>query len=94
MLAVCWKLRDGADPGFTLFDVADRMRTRGWLVPAYSLPANCTNTVVQRILVRQGVSRDLGKLMLDDMRRSIDWLKRNPNHVSLSEADAGGFKHT
>jgi glutamate decarboxylase len=94
VLAVCWKLRDGADPGFTLFDVADRMRTRGWLVPAYSLPANCTNTVVQRILVRQGVSRDLGKLMLDDMRRSIDWLKRNPNHVSLSEADAGGFKHT
>ena len=28
-----------ADLGFNLFDLADRLRTHGWLVPAYTLPA-------------------------------------------------------
>ena len=27
----------GADPGYTLYDLADRLRTRGWQVPAYPL---------------------------------------------------------
>ena len=35
--AVAWKLVDGADPGYTLYDLADRLRIRGWQVPAYPL---------------------------------------------------------
>ena len=34
---VTWRIRDGADPGYTLFDLADRLRNRGWQVPAYTL---------------------------------------------------------
>ena len=28
--ALCWKIKDGADPGFNLYDLADRLRARGW----------------------------------------------------------------
>ena len=35
--SVAWRIREGEDPGFTLYDVADRLRTRGWQVPAYPL---------------------------------------------------------
>ena len=38
--AVCWALKAEANPGFNLYDLADRLRNRGWQVPAYSLPAN------------------------------------------------------
>ena len=39
--ALCWKLKDGVDSqGYTLYDLADRLRARGWQVPAYSLPAD------------------------------------------------------
>src|SRR5262249_16122437 len=31
--AVTWKIEEGAKPGFTLFDLADRLRNRGWQVP-------------------------------------------------------------
>ena len=92
--AVCWKLSDGADRGFTLFDVADRMRTRGWLVPAYTLPANCKETAVQRIIVRQGVSRDLARLLMADMVGAVDWLRAHPGGLQMTEKDAGGFNHT
>ena len=35
-------------------------------------------TVVQRILVRHGVSRDLASLLLEDIRRGLDFLKTHP----------------
>ena len=37
--AVTWPFKDGVQLPFTLFALADRLRTRGWLVPAYTLPA-------------------------------------------------------
>jgi len=66
--ALCWSLKEGADPGFNLYDLADRLRARGWQVPAYSMPPDREDLVVQRIVVRNGVSRDLATLLLDDFR--------------------------
>ena len=53
-LGICWELKDPASSTFTLYDLADRLRERGWLVPAYSMPLNRTDLVIQRILVRHG----------------------------------------
>jgi glutamate decarboxylase len=91
--ALCWKLKDGIEPGFSLYDLADRLRSRGWQVPAYSLPANVQDLVIQRILVRHGVSRDLGALLLDDMKRAIEYFKQHPIQTHLSAEEASGFHH-
>jgi glutamate decarboxylase len=34
--------------------------------------------VIQRILVRHGVSRDLAQLLLDDLGRALKHLQENP----------------
>ena len=34
---VTWRINEGEDPGYTLFDLADRLRITGWQVPAYTL---------------------------------------------------------
>jgi glutamate decarboxylase len=91
--AVCWTLADGVDPGFGLYDLADRLRTRGWQVPAYAMPPDRPDLVVQRILVRHGVSRDLADLLLDDVERSIDHFRRRPVRTPLTRDEAGGFHH-
>ena len=91
--ATCWKLREGEDPGFSLYDLADRLRSRGWQVPAYSLPANQQEVVIQRILVRQGVSRDLASLLMDDMREAIAHFEARPVVNSMTEEEASGFHH-
>jgi glutamate decarboxylase len=91
--AVSWTLAEGADPGFNLFDLADRLRARGWLVPAYTLPADLEEVAIQRILVRHGFSRDMADLLLDDMRRSLKLLEDHPPSVSLSESEVGSFNH-
>jgi glutamate decarboxylase len=92
--ALCWKIKDGFDThGYNLYDVADRLRSRGWQVPAYSLPSNCEDLVIQRILVRHGVSKDLGSLLVEDMRRTLEYFRAHPVTSPLSSLEAGGFHH-
>lgn len=89
----CWTLKPDARVGFTLYDFADRLRTRGWQVPAYSLPANQQQTVVQRVLIRHGVSRDLVRLLLDDMKAALTYFQKHPVSKPLSAEEATGFHH-
>ena len=91
--AVCWRLRDAVDVGFNLFDLADRLRTQGWLVPSYALPPNRDDRVVQRIIVRHGVSRDLAELFVADLHRALERLASHPPSRSLGLKEAGGFNH-
>jgi glutamate decarboxylase len=85
--AVCYKLADESAP-FTLYDLSDRLRVRGWQVPAYPLPANRQDTTVQRILVRYGFSREMARLLVRDIEHSVAALSRG------SRASQPAFHHT
>ena len=89
----CWKLRPDARVNFTLYDLADRLRSRGWLVPAYSLPPDLQETVIQRVLIRHGVSRDLAKLLMADMRAALAHFEKHPVSKPLTAAEGTGFHH-
>jgi len=91
--AVLWQMKDGVDAGFNLFDLSDRLRSRGWQVPAYSLPANLPDVVVMRLMVRHGVSRDLGDMLVADIQRSLEYFKNHRIVTPMSEEEAGGFHH-
>jgi glutamate decarboxylase len=60
---------------YTVFDVSDRMRERGWLVPAYTFPENRTDLSVLRVVVRAGMTLDMADLFLADLRAQTDWLE-------------------
>ncbi len=91
--ALTWKLRDDADVSYNLYDFADRLRVRGWQVPAYSLPEHAENIVVQRILVRRGFSMDMAQLFMEDFRRTVDYFEHHEVTTNLTEKEAGGFHH-
>ena len=86
---------DGA--GYSVFDLSERLRMRGWLVPAYTFPADMQDTAVLRIVVRNGFSMDLADLFLDDLRTQVKALAARPHaHVPLIPEDGqrhGGFAH-
>ena len=90
---VTWRIREGEDPGYTLFDLADRLRTRGWQVPAYTLTGTASDIAVQRILVRLGVSRDMASLLLDDFRDAVGHFGKHPVTVPMSKEESSGFNH-
>jgi glutamate decarboxylase len=90
---VTWRIREGEDPGYTLFDLADRLRGRGWQVPAYTLTGTASDIAVQRVLVRLGVSRDLISLLLEDFRDAVAHFAKHPITVPMSKQEASGFNH-
>jgi len=58
-----------ADPhaSYTVFDLSERLRTRGWLVPAYTFPEDLTDIAVIRVVIRNGFTPDLADLFLADL---------------------------
>jgi glutamate decarboxylase len=60
---------------YTVFDVSDRLRQRGWLVPAYTFPANRQDLSVLRIVVRAGMSREMADHLLDYLREQTEFLE-------------------
>jgi glutamate decarboxylase len=60
---------------YTVFDVSDRIRQRGWLVPAYTFPEKRQDLSVLRIVVRAGMSFGMADLLLDDLRQQTDYLE-------------------
>ena len=89
-----FKLRDDVT-GYSVFDVSERLRMRGWQVPAYTFPENLTDTAVMRIVVRNGFSMDLANLLLDDLRLHVRILEHNPQTQLPPEFQAKreSFKH-
>jgi glutamate decarboxylase len=67
-------LKDGVE-NYTVFDVSDRLRQHGWLVPAYTFPENLQDLSVLRIVVRAGMSLDMADLLLTDLRQQTDYLQ-------------------
>ena len=74
-----FRLRDPEAAGYTVFDLSERLRQRGWLVPAYTFPADLQDTAVLRIVVRNGFSRDLAGCLLDDLRVQVQVLDSHPH---------------
>jgi glutamate decarboxylase len=62
-------------------------------VPAYTMPANCQDMAVQRIMVKNGFSRDLANLLMDNYRDAIAYFGRRPVQDPLTEKEAGSFNH-
>jgi glutamate decarboxylase len=52
---------------YSVYDVSDRLRQRGWLVPAYSFPENLQDLNVLRIVVRAGMTMDMADLLLQQL---------------------------
>jgi glutamate decarboxylase len=86
---LCWELKDPASSPFTLYHFADRLRERGWLVPAYSMPPNREDLVIQRILIRHGFTRKMAYELLVEMQSALDHFAQHPVDESSSLALAG-----
>jgi glutamate decarboxylase len=67
--------RLSGDRPYSVYDVSELLRTRGWIVPAYRMPPAIEDMAVLRVCVRNGFSRDLAHIFLDDLRRLTDRLE-------------------
>jgi glutamate decarboxylase len=60
---------------YTVFDVSDRLRQNGWLVPAYSFPENRQDLDALRIVIRPGMSHEMASLLIEDLMKQTEFLE-------------------
>ncbi len=61
---------------WTLFDLQDKLMQRGWMVPAYTMPKDIEDMVVMRVVVRQGMSRDMADMLITDIQNAVAELEQ------------------
>jgi glutamate decarboxylase len=83
---VCFGL--AGKPGFSVFDLSALLRQRGWIVPAYKMAPDAEHIEVLRVVVREGLSRDLATELVHDIGAAIDELAAG-HKVEQPTAPAG-----
>jgi len=78
---------------YTVYDVSAKMRERGWLVPAYSLPDNLTDVAGLRVVVRNGFSRDMADLFLSDLASATQFLEGLSTKMPHDPSHTDSFSH-
>lgn len=63
------------------FQVAERMRIAGWVLPAYSMPKGAEDVKLMRITIREDFSMSMADEVLAELHKAVDWLE---NHFTLS----------
>ncbi len=63
---------------YSVYDVSEHLRTSGWQVPAYTMPADASEIAVLRIVVREGFSRDMADMLIADIVKVVAELETDP----------------
>jgi glutamate decarboxylase len=92
---VAFRMSDGHQAGYTVYDVSEALRAKGWLVPAYPMPENLQDMSVLRIVVRNGLSRDMAHLLIADLKWAVNRLESGgaPKLADDDPEKAAGFHH-
>ncbi|HET8872334.1 MAG TPA: glutamate decarboxylase [Gaiellaceae bacterium] len=77
---------------FSVFDVSNALRERGWLVPAYTFPENRTDLAALRVVVRRGFGHDMAELLVGDLERQLLRLRKQAAPL-YDGTGASGFHH-
>ncbi len=92
---ICYKLKDPKKSKWTLYELADRLAMKGWQVPAYTLPENLKDVLIQRFVVRADLSATMADALIEDMKLAIEYLENNTSTDAPGKSKTGaqGFTH-
>ncbi|KAF2305736.1 hypothetical protein GH714_007910 [Hevea brasiliensis] len=73
---VAFSLKDNSR--HTEFEIADMLRRFGWIVPAYTMPADAQHVTVLRVVIREDFSRALAERLVLDITKVLHELDSLP----------------
>lgn len=85
LVAFCLKApEDGTTRSFDEFDIADKLRERGWVVPAYTMPKDIKDMKLLRVVIREDMSHSLCRQLAEDIKWALAYLSV---HFTFSKED-------
>ncbi|KAF4394245.1 hypothetical protein CsatB_022926 [Cannabis sativa] len=80
---VAFSLKDSSR--YTVFNIADSLRRFGWIVPAYTMPADAQHIAVLRVVIREDFSCSLAERLVSDIDKVLKEMDSLPSHIMSSE---------
>ena len=88
-----YRMTEGHSENWDLYDLSNKLREDGWLVPTYPMPDDMSDVIVQRIVVRNGMSLDLADKLLDSLRSAVTFLDGLDSPLPRSGRTTTTFSH-
>ncbi len=60
---------------YTVFELSHKLRERGWILPAYTLPKNAEDLAIMRVVVKENFSREMADMLFDDIMDACEILE-------------------
>ncbi|MBQ1556004.1 MAG: glutamate decarboxylase [Aeriscardovia sp.] len=73
---ITWEMSKDVHPKWSLYDMQDQLLMHGWQVPAYPLPKDREDEIVQRIVVRPAMSMTIADDFIADFKSAIEELNK------------------
>ncbi|WP_454691322.1 glutamate decarboxylase [Achromobacter aloeverae] len=67
---------------FNEFDVSNKVREKGWVLSAYSMPPNAEEVKSLRVVVRPHINRNVAQMLGNDIIRACDFLKEHGGNAT------------
>lgn len=81
---VAFSLKDSSK--HTVFEISDCLRKFGWIVPAYTMPANAENVAVLRVVIREDFSLSLVERLISHIEEVLKEIDSLPSRESTKIA--------
>ena len=79
---------DKSVTNFNEFDVSNKVREKGWILAAYSMPANAQEINSLRIVVRPHLNRTIIDLLANDIEQACEFLEEHGGNATAPELHA------
>lgn len=61
---------------FDVFQLSEKLREKGWIVPAYTLPENAEDIAVMRMVIKENFGRDMVDMLFKDIMYTYERLEK------------------
>ncbi|KAJ6375963.1 hypothetical protein OIU77_000853 [Salix suchowensis] len=81
---VAFSLKDSSK--HTVFEIAESLRRFGWILPAYTMPADAQHIAVLRVVVREDFNRSLAERLISHIEQVLRETDALPSRVPVEAA--------
>jgi glutamate decarboxylase len=79
---------------FNEFDVSNKVREKGWVLAAYTMPPNAEEVTSLRVVVRPHINRNVAGLLAEDIVNACKFLEKNGGNAKPPALHAHAAENT
>ncbi|KAE8912036.1 Glutamate decarboxylase [Phytophthora fragariae] len=84
MPLVAFSLKDSSS--YSCFDIQEKLKARGWIVPAYTCSKGAEGLTIMRVVVKQNFSCQMAKMLVQDILHAVAALEQHSRLLHISPA--------